>query len=307
MSRLPSKTRIVRPRAWPRTSPGPPASAGRRTASRGWERGRPEAAGDVDLDPGEDTAASRASCSRAASRRPCRRPGIRRQHRELVAAEPSDEGLAREAAGQPLGHLAEQLVAVGVTQRVVDVLERVEVEDADAEPASPGRSSRASSSRCSAARFGSPVNGSCRASCRNRSSSSPLRRATAACLATVCSTRTSTALEAPRVAQAVVHGEQPDRPALAEHRNHDAVPQTVAVEPGPCSRVAGVTRHQHGLAGPDDGLQGPGASAAVDGAPGAADPRCPGPARRPRRPPAPPTRTRARSPWRISRAWVRTP
>jgi hypothetical protein len=51
------------------------------------------------------------------------------QHHELVAAEPPD-GVARtHRAAQPPCHLAEQLVADGVAEGVVDVLEAVEVEE----------------------------------------------------------------------------------------------------------------------------------------------------------------------------------
>ena len=51
------------------------------------------------------------------------------QDDELVAAEPRhDVGLAHDLA-QPLGDRAQQLVAAGVAQRVVDLLELVEVDE----------------------------------------------------------------------------------------------------------------------------------------------------------------------------------
>ena len=51
------------------------------------------------------------------------------QHRlELVAAEPADLALARRSRGEPLGDLLEQRVADRMAERVVDVLEAVEID-----------------------------------------------------------------------------------------------------------------------------------------------------------------------------------
>ena len=59
------------------------------------------------------------------------------QDHELVAADPGDDVRVAGAGAQAAGHLDEQPVAVGVPERVVDVLEAVEVEaeDGDGEPA----------------------------------------------------------------------------------------------------------------------------------------------------------------------------
>ena len=55
--------------------------------------------------------------------------GDLRQHGdELVAADPRDDVLVAEAFGQPLGGGAQENVAGIVAERVVDVLEVVEVE-----------------------------------------------------------------------------------------------------------------------------------------------------------------------------------
>ena len=54
-----------------------------------------------------------------------RRP--RQQHGELVAAQPRHDSAARSGRRTP-AHLAQRLVADGVAERVVDVLEAVDVE-----------------------------------------------------------------------------------------------------------------------------------------------------------------------------------
>ena len=51
------------------------------------------------------------------------------QHGELVAAEPGDGVAARGGRSQPPAELHEQAVAVVVAERVVDLLELVEVHD----------------------------------------------------------------------------------------------------------------------------------------------------------------------------------
>ncbi len=51
------------------------------------------------------------------------------QDGELVAAEPRDRIAGSDRVGQPLGNDPEQLVASGVAQGVVDILEVVEVDE----------------------------------------------------------------------------------------------------------------------------------------------------------------------------------
>nr|WP_255600999.1 hypothetical protein [Blastococcus sp. LR1] len=55
----------------------------------------------------------------------------RQQDGELVAAEPGHGVAVPQDLGQPWGHLAQQGVAVGVAQAVVDLLEAVEVDEHD--------------------------------------------------------------------------------------------------------------------------------------------------------------------------------
>jgi hypothetical protein len=51
------------------------------------------------------------------------------EHHELVAAEPRHEVLGPQHLAQPFGHRAQQLVAAGMAERVVDLLELVEVDE----------------------------------------------------------------------------------------------------------------------------------------------------------------------------------
>ena len=51
------------------------------------------------------------------------------EHHELVAAEPRHEILGPQHLAQPFGHRAQQLVAAGMAERVVDLLELVEVDE----------------------------------------------------------------------------------------------------------------------------------------------------------------------------------
>ena len=51
------------------------------------------------------------------------------EHDELVAAEPADRVALAQDAGEPGGDAAQQLVAGGVAEGVVDVLEAVEVDE----------------------------------------------------------------------------------------------------------------------------------------------------------------------------------
>ena len=52
---------------------------------------------------------------------------------ELVAAEPRDRVLVAQAADEPLGHELEEFVTVLVAERVVDLLEVIEVQDEETE------------------------------------------------------------------------------------------------------------------------------------------------------------------------------
>ena len=109
------------------------------------------------------------------------------QQRELVAAEPGDQGRAAagvprlvRALGEPLGDGGEQPVADAVAEGVVDRLEAVEVQVAQPDPAGArsGRSyASASSGRRDSrskkrVRLGSRVTGSCICRCRSRAWSS---------------------------------------------------------------------------------------------------------------------------------------
>ena len=50
------------------------------------------------------------------------------EHHEFVAAEPRHEILRAQHVAQPVGDRAQQLVAAGMTQGVVDLLELIEVD-----------------------------------------------------------------------------------------------------------------------------------------------------------------------------------
>ena len=89
------------------------------------------------------------------------------QDRELVAAEAGHGVRLAHDVAQPVGDLDEQLVAAGVAEGVVDLLEAVDVEQHEADRvagarrcAAAARSSRSLSRR----RLGRPVSGSSRAS-----------------------------------------------------------------------------------------------------------------------------------------------
>ena len=51
------------------------------------------------------------------------------EHHEFVAAEPRHEILGPQHLAQPFGHRAQQLVAAGMAERVVDLLELVEIDE----------------------------------------------------------------------------------------------------------------------------------------------------------------------------------
>src|SRR5206468_12061345 len=61
-------------------------------------------------------------------------PGLGSEHAELVAALAHDRVLVADRALELAGHLAQDLVAGGVAEAVVDALEAVEVEDEDRQP-----------------------------------------------------------------------------------------------------------------------------------------------------------------------------
>jgi hypothetical protein len=90
---------------------------------------------------------------------------VGQQDRELVAAQPRD-GVARaQHAGDPRADELEQLVAAVVAERVVDLLELVEVEQHHDRlvPSRWAVDSARSTRSWNSARFGSPVRTSCRA------------------------------------------------------------------------------------------------------------------------------------------------
>src|SRR5260370_734405 len=60
-------------------------------------------------------------------------PGVRGEHGELVAAQTRDGVRRAQRAAEASGHLLQQAVAAVVTERVVDVLESIEVEKEDPE------------------------------------------------------------------------------------------------------------------------------------------------------------------------------
>ena len=78
------------------------------------------------------------------------------QHRELVAAEPREHVAAPQRAAQPLGDVAQEPVAVVVAERVVDLLEPVEVDQQQADrPAAQPHAARSRAGRGGTARSGS--------------------------------------------------------------------------------------------------------------------------------------------------------
>ena len=84
------------------------------------------------------------------------------QHGELVAAEPGEGVAAPQRGPQPLGDLDQQRVAVVVAERVVDLLEAVEV-DQQHRGRVRRRAARARRGACSRVRLGRPVSASCSA------------------------------------------------------------------------------------------------------------------------------------------------
>ncbi len=58
---------------------------------------------------------------------------LARKHRELVATEPRHESVGPDRLAQPRSEIAQHLIAEVVTERVVDLLEAIEVEQHHAE------------------------------------------------------------------------------------------------------------------------------------------------------------------------------
>ncbi len=84
---------------------------------------------------------------------------VRDDQRELVTSETGHRGLLADRAQQALGHLAEEPVPDCMAQRVVDVLEPVEVEQDDGDAAAAVEGSRRPAEE--QLRLGSPVSMSC--------------------------------------------------------------------------------------------------------------------------------------------------
>ncbi len=85
---------------------------------------------------------------------------VGQQQGELVAAEPGDGVLVAHAVTHPLRRLAEQLVAGGVAEAVIDALEAIEVDDHDRhrKVVAPGVRQRPVTSRSpNSIRLGRPV------------------------------------------------------------------------------------------------------------------------------------------------------
>ena len=134
--------------------------------------------------------------------------------RELVAAEPADRVPGADGGAQPRGHLTEQLVARGVAEGVVDLLEPVEVAEQDAEARAAVASGSASSSRSrNSVRFGRPVSASWVAWCRTVASSRAFCSAVAAWSPTPRSRASTSPLQRLRSPR------RPRQPAVATPRN----------------------------------------------------------------------------------------
>ncbi|MCK7502145.1 MAG: hypothetical protein MZW92_78675 [Comamonadaceae bacterium] len=81
---------------------------------------------------------------------------------EFVAANPGQHVVGAHAAPQTLGDAAQDLVPDGVAERVVDVLEPIEVQEQDREPLPelPALAIVCSRRSCNRPRLGSPVSAS---------------------------------------------------------------------------------------------------------------------------------------------------
>ena len=65
-------------------------------------------------------------------------PDVGQDDQELVAAEPRHGVLLAHRVPDPLCHLAQEVVADGVTQGVVDLLEVIDIDEEDGDPACRG-------------------------------------------------------------------------------------------------------------------------------------------------------------------------
>ena len=169
----------------------PAARAGRHAACAGTCPRRPRAAGSSTVPPGPPCTAVPTLVAMATGTPSTRNGSVKQAApaRRGVAASPgpgrpgsrmaNSSPLSRptRVAGahgrrQPGGHLAQQLVAGGVADRVVHRLEAVEVAEQDAGEVAGRQAASASCSRSTnSVRFGSPVSASCVAWCRTVSSS----------------------------------------------------------------------------------------------------------------------------------------
>ena len=110
------------------------------------------------MTPRDDERALERAGSRSASSAAAPRSGSSRSStRELVAAEPRERVAAPQRVAQPLGDVAQQPVAVVVAERVVDLLEAVEVDQQQADQSRRAAARRAVARRDAAgtARSGS--------------------------------------------------------------------------------------------------------------------------------------------------------
>ena len=133
------------------------------------------------------TAARSTLTMRSASTAAARGPSSRPQRCSANSSPPSraTRSLSRAGAQAPRRRLLQHRIAHGVPERVVDVLEMVEIDAQHRRPSRRARyagSSRAISSE-NCMRLGRPVSASCRARCRTRASVLP-RSVTSSCVDT---------------------------------------------------------------------------------------------------------------------------
>ena len=152
---------------WPR--PRSRIRASSSSASTGTQRD-PDARGDVDLGAGELERLGEARDDLAARRFPRLRPAARLVSTTANSSPPRRPTVvaAPHGAHEPLGGLLQQLVAFGVPERVVHVLETIEVDEHDSgRPLVHARVVERFAQACSPndARFGSRVSASKCASC----------------------------------------------------------------------------------------------------------------------------------------------
>jgi hypothetical protein len=75
-----------------------------------------------EVDPGHDLPAALGDESGALDTR------VNQQHRELLAAEAGDEVVPTQQPGESIGHGDQDMIAGGVAESIVDLLEVIEVE-----------------------------------------------------------------------------------------------------------------------------------------------------------------------------------